>query len=276
MLEKIKGTFRHTFFYRQLHKMYRKKIMAKEAKNYPFKRKRIIENYSQSIKYLNVGDGRFARTNWRLLDYAGDDSNYNYRASLIDYNINLLNLEPWPLKDNSFDIVYSSHCLEHLTMESIEHSFRQIQRILKPAGIFRLTVPDIDCAYEAFLNEDLAWFETNANAPDKSSIYSHFLNFFSNKNSEEIDKIAFRNDFEKLPKIAFLNKYINQKIDMANHRFEYHASWINFDLVEKLGSSAGFSQIIKSSRRQSISEELRDPMFDHKPGNGNLYADLIK
>ncbi len=276
MLEKIKGIFRHTFFYRQLHKMYRKKIMAKEAKNYPFKRKRIIENYSQSIKYLNVGDGRFARTNWRLLDYAGDDSNYNYRASLIDYNINLLNLEPWPLKGNSFDIVYSSHCLEHLTMESIEHSFRQIQRILKPAGIFRLTVPDIDCAYEAFLNEDLAWFETNANAPDKSSIYSHFLNFFSNKNSEEIDKIAFRNDFEKLPKIEFLNKYINQKIDMATHRFEYHASWINFDLVEKLGSSAGFSQIIKSSRRQSISEELRDPMFDHKPGNGNLYADLIK
>ena len=61
----------------------------------------------------------------------------------IDYNAgdihHDLNKFPYPLEDNSFDVVYSRHCLEHL--DNPEKVIEELYRICKPGGMLDIIVP---------------------------------------------------------------------------------------------------------------------------------------
>lgn len=51
------------------------------------------------------------------------------------------------LPDNSVDMIYASHCLEHLDYEQSKVALREWLRVLKPAGWLDVTVPDINQVY---------------------------------------------------------------------------------------------------------------------------------
>jgi SAM-dependent methyltransferase len=46
--------------------------------------------------------------------------------------------------DDYFECVYSSHVLEHLHPDVAEHCLREVHRILAPAGIVRVAIPNLD------------------------------------------------------------------------------------------------------------------------------------
>ncbi len=52
--------------------------------------------------------------------------------------------------DATFDCVYASHLLEHLHPDVAEHSLREAHRVLRPGGILRLAVPDLDQMVAAY------------------------------------------------------------------------------------------------------------------------------
>lgn len=56
-----------------------------------------------------------------------------------------------PAKDASVDAVYHSHLLEHLDRPVAEGFMREILRVLKPGGIQRISVPDLEGAMRAAL-----------------------------------------------------------------------------------------------------------------------------
>jgi predicted SAM-dependent methyltransferase len=58
-----------------------------------------------------------------------------------------------PVPDESCDGVYCSHVLEHLSLEDFDKAIRETFRILKPGGIFRLVVPDLQIHAETYLEE---------------------------------------------------------------------------------------------------------------------------
>ncbi len=47
-------------------------------------------------------------------------------------------------KDNSVDLIYSSHCLEHFSHLKVPSVLAEWYRVIKPEGILRLSVPDFD------------------------------------------------------------------------------------------------------------------------------------
>jgi predicted SAM-dependent methyltransferase len=49
----------------------------------------------------------------------------------------------FPFKDNTVDVVYTSHCLEHFTKEQGMQFLRECHRVLKTNGILRVVVPDL-------------------------------------------------------------------------------------------------------------------------------------
>lgn len=55
--------------------------------------------------------------------------------------------------NNSCDGVYCSHTLEHLALEDLRIALTNTYKILKPNGIFRLVVPDIEFLAKEYLNE---------------------------------------------------------------------------------------------------------------------------
>ena len=58
-------------------------------------------------------------------------------------------------ENNSVDVIYTSHMLEHLSKKSANHFIKECNRVLKKGGILRVVVPDIKKIVDDYLlNED--------------------------------------------------------------------------------------------------------------------------
>ncbi len=53
-------------------------------------------------------------------------------------------------KDNSIDLIYCCHVLEHLSRKSIQPILNEWHRVLKPNGILRISVPNFESIVEYY------------------------------------------------------------------------------------------------------------------------------
>lgn len=58
-----------------------------------------------------------------------------------------------PLPDGVADGVYASHVLEHLSYDDFWVALRNTSRLLKPGGVFRLVVPDLETRARNYLKQ---------------------------------------------------------------------------------------------------------------------------
>jgi predicted SAM-dependent methyltransferase len=59
--------------------------------------------------------------------------------------------QPLPFPDRSFDAVYASHVVEHLVPSEALDLLREARRVLRPQGIVRLVVPDLERSVRGYL-----------------------------------------------------------------------------------------------------------------------------
>jgi len=55
-------------------------------------------------------------------------------------------------KDNSVDYIYNSHLLEHLFPDEGLHFLKECYRILKPGGLIRIVIPDLEGIARRYIN----------------------------------------------------------------------------------------------------------------------------
>lgn len=58
-----------------------------------------------------------------------------------------------PVSDNSADGAYCSHTLEHLSLNDLRIALKNTYKILKPGGIFRCVLPDLEWAARRYLRD---------------------------------------------------------------------------------------------------------------------------
>lgn len=86
--------------------------------------------------YLNLGSGPRGLDDPHWVNVDGfADRNVHF---LIDFNRRL------PFPENSFAGVFCEHVMEHFSLEEGEAVAREICRVLKPGGCFRIVVPDAE------------------------------------------------------------------------------------------------------------------------------------
>lgn len=78
-----------------------------------------------------------------------------------------------PFRDASVDAIYSHHVIEHLP--DLHAHFREMFRILKPGGVFRVGGPNGEAAMREYLAGNKAWFSDFPDA--RTSIGGRFENF---------------------------------------------------------------------------------------------------
>jgi predicted SAM-dependent methyltransferase len=61
--------------------------------------------------------------------------------------------KPLPFADNSMEVVYASHLLEHLYCDEAEKLLRECFRVLSPGGVLRLMVPDLQDSILQYLEQ---------------------------------------------------------------------------------------------------------------------------
>jgi len=99
---------------------------------------------------LNIGCGKVRFPGWVNIDIEpGADLVLDVRKGL-------------PFDDDSVDLIYNEHLLEHLTFEEGGEVVMQFRRCLKEGGVLRMAMPDLDYIIEKYntdwKNQDwLSW-----------------------------------------------------------------------------------------------------------------------
>jgi predicted SAM-dependent methyltransferase len=123
---------------------------------------------------------------------------------LIDFQ------RPLPFDDASFDGVFCEHVLEHFGQAEGERLAREVARILRPGGLFRVVVPDAELVLRSY-------FETPA------------------------DMIAARGDGHGTA-MEMVNSYFRQRYE---HQFMY-----DWQTLAQVLRRAGFAQVVRSRFRE--------------------------
>ena len=95
---------------------------------------------SRDLKLLNLGCGTTLHPAWVNLDRQAGPG-----------------VQPWearagiPFPDGTFDGVYHSHLLEHLDREDAALLSRDCLRVLRPGGVLRVAVPDLERIVRGYL-----------------------------------------------------------------------------------------------------------------------------
>ncbi len=142
-----------------------------------------------------------------------------------------------PVPDGSADGVYSRHVLEHLARNDVKAALANTFRILKPGGVFRLVVPDLEWRARRYLS-----------GIGQTEAADSFIN---NLNTCRTDRAR---GLVALARAAFGN---------SGHRWMY--DWSG---MQRLLAEAGFVAIRRCSLHDS-----GDPMFDRVEEKYQFYHD---
>jgi SAM-dependent methyltransferase len=63
-----------------------------------------------------------------------------------------------PLADDSFDYIVSIHVLPEIPYGDLDRTLTELKRVLKPGGVLRLALPNMDFAIQAYLAKDVDYF----------------------------------------------------------------------------------------------------------------------
>jgi len=107
--------------------------------------------FSINSTLINIGAGNFNHPRWLNLDFYSTTDN---KKNKIDIFHDLNSERKLPFDNESVDIIYSSHTIEHVFKKSVINLIGEFKRILKRNGIIRLVYPNIKLAVRAYFNKD--------------------------------------------------------------------------------------------------------------------------
>ncbi len=97
-------------------------------------------------------------------------------------------------EDNSADLIYSCHMLEHLRKDELESVLKEWQRVLKSGGVLRVAVPDFEKVAEVYLKmEDLKSVKGLLLGRQDYPENTHYTVFDFSYLSEVLEKAGFKN-----------------------------------------------------------------------------------
>jgi SAM-dependent methyltransferase len=118
-----------------------------------------------------------------------------------------------PLETSSIDYAISIHALPEIAYEELVPALRELRRVLKPGGVLRLALPDLDKGIKAYTENDRDYFLV----PDEDA------------------------------------RSIGAKLVTQMIWYGWSRSLFTYDFVEELLMDAGFSSVVRCAFRQTAS-----------------------
>ena len=114
-------------------------------------------------QYMQFGCGRSGPKEWQNFDasptlyferipligrlYTKNDTRF---PETVEYGNIVSGL---PVKDETYDAIYRSHVLEHLSLEDFRIALKNVRRYLRSGGVFRMVLPDLEFSIDQYLND---------------------------------------------------------------------------------------------------------------------------
>lgn len=174
-------------------------VRIRNALTWQRSRIRNLLSNRQGPLFLNLGSGPRGIDDVHWVNVDGfSDQNVHY---LVDFG------RPLPFPNESFDGVFCEHVIEHFSLEDGERIAREVYRILRLGGCFRVIVPDAELVLRRY-------FDT----PDEI--------------------VARRGTGVETP-MEIVNLYFRQRYE---HQFVY-----DWPTIEKMLLRAGFAVVCRSA-----------------------------
>lgn len=122
--------------------------------------------------------------------------------------------ESLPFDNETFEIVYASHCLEHVPWYQVDYAVSEVYRILKNGGIFEVHVPDLSYIISCYQNK------INGDKWQKFNNQEHYVKWFSSR------LISYGPTLSNYHKSCFDEEYLSHCLSKAG-----------FNKIEKVTSS---------------------------------------
>ncbi len=109
------------------------------------RRRSILTRHLNPVKprLLNLGCGTNFHPQWTNIDFTSTGKD------VIAHNL----LNGIPAETASYDVIYHSHVLEHFPKDKAENFLRECFRVLKPGGLLRIAVPDLEQIARLYLEK---------------------------------------------------------------------------------------------------------------------------
>ena len=172
-----------------------------------------------------------------------------------------------PYPDASVDAVYHSHFLEHLDRVDVVRFLHEVKRVLKPGGIHRIVVPDLETLCRAYL-EHLTACE---NDPEERTRHEPYI-------ADIVEQMVRDEAFGSSRQSPLRRRIENRLLGDARKRGETHR-WMydRFNLPAILEES-GFKQITVHDHETSGIPGWNRSGLDQNPDGqpykpGSLYVE---
>ena len=160
----------------------------------------------------NLGSGGVTPEGWlniTLLDNLTINTFYNVNQTKQNFLLNYDLRNGIPALDNSLDVVYHSHLIEHLLASEAASFIKECYRVLKRGGLLRILVPDLRLFANAYINNDKHFLENYRKLALENNleVYSTPSQIFLGMMHGHEHKWAY--DFESLYKLLVDSGFIN-------------------------------------------------------------------
>ncbi len=260
----------------------------------PFNDDYYYQSYSIESKknklFLNLGAGKFKHKYWTNIDYSS--SKYKHLQQNQFVNIDFQNEEKLPYENNSIELIYCSHVIEHFNNEKILHLFEECHRVLKPNGSIRIVVPDADFYYRLLQFDNIEIFESLLLAKfrkkygltaSKIKLEDYFLHeiatelvSYARQGNYDFNSTFFQEKFNSLNKNDFFDKIIS----MCNYDYNCpsnHINWWNKKKLKSFLNYARFKRVFSLSKNKSFSLPFKNnQIFDKTAPEISLFIEAIK
>lgn len=274
-----------------------------------------IEELNKKNK-LYLGSGLWKRNGWynhytsksiwynniTKINYSKNYGEINHLDNSFKYDIDLdcTEKQKFPLNDSSLEVVYTSHMIEHLTNDHVEFLFKDVYRLLKKDGVFRIMCPDIDLIYDELIIKKKKNIYAGPHT-DGMSAYSKFFilafHYFSDwklNKKELVDEQIYKEflNIKKINEDEFTNmiktygkygcfEYLKELSLPYFEKYKYHLTgfhinWFNKHKVIDFLLKAGFTKIFIKDKNKSIVKEFEEPDFDYNLPHISLFIEAIK
>ncbi len=197
------------------------------------------------MEKLNFGCGKRFAPGWVNIDF--------HSADPLVKRVNLL--QGFPFADRSFDVVYSSHVLEHFTPQQAQFLLQEAYRVLKPQGIIRIVVPDLEDLCREYLRV-LEQPDSNPEKADRyrwivielldqlvrSETYGEMGKFYLELNQAQAQNL----DPDQNQKLQNLRNYVQGRIGEIPNTDPVSISWadrLKAFLPEKIGTTLSYAYL---------------------------------
>jgi predicted SAM-dependent methyltransferase len=219
---------------------------------------------------------------WKKTPYSPKDVEYNPKYDLAH---DLLSLQPLPVETSVAEVVHTRFTIASLTDQAAEYMFNEVFRLLKKGGIFRISTPNIDLDYNAYLRNDMSffyWFGDDRHVSIEQAFLFHVASQIStlhpDSTQQKISDEQFRGLIRTKPMEEALD-FCTSKCSIELHKKyrQDHINWWNRKKLERMLRRAGFTWFYVSMREQSAAPVLRNEVyFDNDDNKFVMYMEAVK